>query len=376
MIYRSFQNMKLSALGMGGMRFPLLPGEERRVDEAAVARLVDYAMEKGVNYYDTAWGYHGGQSEVALGKALRRYPRERYYIADKFPGYDLRNMDKVESIFEEQLKRTGMEYFDFYLIHNVNELNIDHYLDDDTYHIYSYLMEQKKNGRIRHLGFSAHGDMPVLERFLNAYGKDMEFCQLQINWVDWEFQRAKEKVELMNKWNLPVWVMEPLRGGKLVSIPTGQTEKLKQLRPNESVPGWAFRFLQSLDEVVVTLSGMTTMEQLQENIGVYEEAKPLNEAEMNAILTAGREMTRGVPCTACSYCTTHCPQGLDIPALIGLYNEEKFGSNGFLVPMRLKVMGEGKRPGDCLGCRSCEKVCPQNIKISEVLSEFARIIKK
>lgn len=372
MIYRSFQDLKLSALGMGGMRFPKLPESNDVVDEAAVAELVDYAMASGINYYDTAWGYHAGQSEVALGKALHRHPRESYYIADKFPGYDLRNMDKVETIFEEQLRRTGMEYFDFYLFHNVNELNINHYLDDETYGIYSYLIKQKQNGRIRHLGFSAHGEMPVLERFLNAYGKDMEFCQLQINWVDWEFQKAKEKVELLRKWNLPVWVMEPLRGGKLVNLAPEKTAELAKLRPEERMPGWCFRFLQSLDDVVVTLSGMTTMEQLKENVQTFEESKPLNKEEMDAILELGRELTRGVPCTGCSYCTTHCPQGLDIPALMELYNEQTFGGNGFLIPMRMKVFGEGKRPGDCLGCRSCEAVCPQNIKISEVLSDFAK----
>jgi len=200
----------------------------------------------------------------------------------------------------------------------------------------------------------------------------MEFCQLQINWVDWEFQKAKEKVELMRKWNLPVWVMEPLRGGKLVSLVPEQTSELEQLRPEETMPGWCFRFLQSLDDVVVTLSGMTTMEQLKENIRTYEECKPLNETEMETIVRLGRELTRGVPCTGCSYCTTHCPQGLEIPAMMELYNEQTFGGNGFLIPMRMKVMGEGKQPSDCLGCRSCEAVCPQNIKISEVLSDFAK----
>ena len=372
MIYRSFQDLKLSALGMGGMRLPLLPGEEKQVDTAAVVELVDYAMEHGINYYDTAWVYHNGQSEVVLGSALRRHPRESYYIADKFPGVDLRNMDKVEAIFEEQLKRTGLDYFDFYLFHNVNELNIDHYLDDEKYGIYSYLMKQKANGRIRHLGFSAHGGLEVLERFLNAYGKDMEFCQLQVNWVDWELQRAKEKLELMRRWNLPVWVMEPLRGGKLVRLEPEHAEMLARLRPEETVPGWSFRFLQSLDQVGVTLSGMTTMEQLKENIRSFEQAKPLNEAEQEALRKIGREWTRGVPCTACRYCTEHCPQKLDIPELIELYNELVFAGKGFLVPMRLKVQGEGKQPSDCLGCRSCEGLCPQNIKISEVLRDFAQ----
>lgn len=371
MIYRSFQDLKLSALGMGCMRLPVVDGKDICIDEAAVARMVDYAMEHGVNYYDTAWGYHGGQSELAMGKALNRHPRESYYIADKFPGYDLRNMDKVESIFEEQLRKTGMEYFDFYLFHNVNELNIDCYLDDETYGIYTYLKQQKENGRIRHLGFSAHGSLQVMERFLAAYGKDMEFCQIQLNWVDWDFQKAKEKLELLRRWNIPVWVMEPLRGGKLAALSAENTAKLTALRPEESVPGWAFRFLQSLDQVVVTLSGMSDLAQLQENIRTFETHRPLNSEEWGALMDLSRELTRGVPCTACRYCTTHCPQGLDIPGLIELNNEHAFAGSGFLVPMRLKVLGKGKQPADCLGCRSCEAVCPQNIKISEVLRDFA-----
>jgi len=370
MIYRSFQDLKLSALGMGCMRLPVL--EDKQIDQTTVDRMVDYAMEHGVNYYDTAWGYHGGQSEIAIAKALSRHPRERFYLADKFPGYDLRNMDKVESIFEEQLRKTGMEYFDFYLFHNVNELNIDCYLDDEKYGIYTYLKRQKENGRIRHLGFSAHGELPVMERFLEAYGKDMEFCQLQINWVDWEFQNAKEKVELLNKWNIPVWVMEPLRGGKLASLAPEYAQKLKQMRPEETVPGWGFRFLQSIPQVVVTLSGMSDPEQLRQNIQTFESQQPLNDQEFAALLDMSTELTKGVPCTACRYCTERCPQKLDIPTLMGLYNEQSFGGNGFLIPMRMKVLGEGKRPSDCLGCRSCEAVCPQNIKISEVLGDFAQ----
>lgn len=370
MIYHSFQDLKLSALGMGCMRLPVL--EDKTIDQTTVDRMVDYAMEHGINYYDTAWGYHGGQSEIAIATALSRYPRERFYLADKFPGYDLRNMDKVEEIFEEQLRKTGMEYFDFYLFHNVNELNIDCYLDDEKYGIYTYLKKQKENGRIRHLGFSAHGELPVMERFLAAYGKDMEFCQLQINWVDWEFQNAREKVELLNKWNIPVWVMEPLRGGKLATLAPEYAKKLEQMRPEETVPGWGFRFLQSIPQVVVTLSGMSDPEQLRQNIQTFESRQPLNDQEFKALLDLGTEMTKGVPCTACSYCTERCPQKLDIPALMSLYNEQSFGGNGFLIPMRMKAMGEGKRPGDCLGCRSCEAVCPQNIKISEVLSDFAQ----
>ena len=173
-------------------------------------------MANGVNYYDTAWGYHNGNSEIALGKALAKHPREKFYIADKFPGYDLSNMPKVQEIFEEQLKKCRVDYFDFYLFHNVCEMNIDAYLDPQ-YGIHDYLMEQKRRGRIRHLGFSCHGNLPVLKRFLDAYGKDMEFCQLQLNYIDWTFQNGREKVELLDSWHIPVWVMEPLRGGTCYS---------------------------------------------------------------------------------------------------------------------------------------------------------------
>ena len=185
MIYRDFQDLRLSNLGMGCMRLPVVDGDDANIDEKAAFRMVDAAMAAGVNYYDTAWGYHEGQSELAVGRALARYPREKFYLADKFPGYDLGNFGKVEAIFEEQLRKCGVEYFDFYLFHNVCELNIEAYLAEETYGTYAYLTEQKRRGRIRHLGFSAHGSVEVISRFLEAYGKDMEFCQLQVNWLDW-----------------------------------------------------------------------------------------------------------------------------------------------------------------------------------------------
>lgn len=183
MIYRDFQDLKLSALGMGAMRLPVMAGDDSAIDEAATAEMVAYAMERGINYFDTAWGYHGGHSEEVMGRVLSRYPRESFYLATKFPGYDLSNMDQVEAIFEKQLKKCGVEYFDFYLFHNVCEMNIDAYLDE-KYGIYPYLMKQKKAGRIRHLGFSAHGSYEVMKRFLEAYGSEMEFCQIQLNYLD------------------------------------------------------------------------------------------------------------------------------------------------------------------------------------------------
>ena len=372
MLYKEFQGLKLSALGMGCMRLPVLDGDDARVDQAAVDAMTDCAMEQGINYYDTAWGYHSGNSERAIGKALARYPREQFYLADKFPGYDLSNMGKVREIFEEQLKKCGVDYFDFYLFHNVCEMNIDAYLAPQ-YGILDYLLEQKKNGRIRHLGFSCHGAMPVLKRFLEAYGAHMEFCQLQLNYIDWEFQDCKAKVELLEQYHIPVWVMEPLRGGRLARLSEEEAAPLKAMRPEETVPAWAFRFLQSVPGVTVILSGMSNLDQMKENLATFREEKPLSSAEMDKLLETARGMTgkTALPCTACHYCVSHCPQGLDIPSLLALYNEHSFTGGGFLAPMALSAIPADKQPSACIGCRSCEAVCPQQLKISEAMADFA-----
>ena len=377
MIYRDFQDLKLSNLGFGAMRLPVIDGDDACIDEAAALRMVDEAMAAGINYYDTAWGYHAENSETVMGKALARYPRDSFFLATKFPGYDLSNMGKVEQIFERQLQKCGVDYFDFYLFHNVCEMNIDAYLDDERYRTYSYLIEQKRNGRIRHLGFSAHGSMEVIRRFLDAYGKDMEFCQIQLNWLDWDFQDAKAKVTLLNEWNIPVWVMEPLRGGKLAKLPEADAARLKALRPDEDIPAWAFRFLQGVPGVTVILSGMSDSAQLADNLRTFEADRPLNDGEREALSEIAAEMTRrtALPCTACRYCTTHCPQGLNIPWLLELYNEHVFTGGGFIAPMALMAVPEDKQPSACLGCRSCEQVCPQQIRISEALADFSAMLK-
>ena len=375
MVYKNYQDLKLSALGMGAMRLPVIDGDDAKIDEKAAAEMVAYAMEKGINYYDTAWGYHNGNSEIVMGKILSQYPREQYYLATKFPGYDLSNMDKVEEIFEKQLEKCQVTYFDFYLFHNVCEMNIDAYLDK-KYGIFEYLMKQKENGRIRHLGFSAHGSYEVMKRFFDFFGEHMEFCQIQLNYLDWSFQDAKAKVELLKEYHIPVWVMEPLRGGKLAKLSEEDTNKLKTLRPDEDIPAWAFRFLQAIPEVTMILSGMSNFEQLKDNIATFEEDKPLNEKEMDTLLSIADGMLNGrVPCTACHYCVSHCPQGLDIPNLLELYNEHVFTGGGFIAPMALMAIPEEKHPSACIGCRSCEAVCPQQIKISEIMTDFADKLK-
>ncbi len=374
MIYKQFQDRQLSALGFGCMRLPTVGGNDANVNEPEAARLIARAMEGGVNYYDTAWGYHAGNSETVMGRILKQYPRDSFYLASKFPGYDLSNMGKVEEIFDQQLEKCQVDYFDFYLFHNVCEMNIDAYLDP-KFHIYDSLMARKKAGQIRHLGFSAHGDLDTMKRFLEAYGKDMEFCQIQLNWLDWDFQNARGKTELLDAWGIPVWVMEPLRGGKLAKLSDEYAAKLQELRPDENIPAWAFRFIQSLDlpPVTVTLSGMSTMEQVEDNLNTFAEEKPLNPQELKTLLDIADSMTErtSVPCTACRYCTTHCPQELDIPMLLELYNEHVFSGGGFIAPMRVAQLPDGKKPSACVGCRSCEAVCPQQIKISESLADFS-----
>ena len=372
MTYKEFQGMKLSELGFGAMRLPVIDGDDARIDEATTERMVDQAYAAGINYYDTAWGYHGGHSEEVMGRCLAKYPRESFYLADKFPGYDLRNMPKVQEIFEKQLEKCGVEYFDFYLFHNVCEMNIDAYLNPE-YGIFEYLMEQKKAGRIKHLGFSCHGAMPVLKRFLEDHGSDMEFCQLQLNYLDWTFQHDKEKAELLAEYDIPVWVMEPLRGGKLAKLAEPDEAILKGLRPDEDIAAWAFRFLQTIPGVKVILSGMSNEEQLQKNLATFEESKPLNEEEMEALMEIADRMlsVNTVPCTACHYCVSHCPMELDIPHLLSLYNEHAYTGGGFIAPMAMMALSDDKKPSACIACRSCEEICPQQIKISEVMSDFA-----
>ena len=245
---------------------------------------------------------------------------------------------------------------------------------DPRYRTHAYLMEQKRSGRIRHLGFSAHGDIPTIRRFLEAYGKDMEFAQIELNWFDWKFQNAKGKLELLKEWNIPVWVMEPVRGGQLANLQAEDAAKLKAARPDEGIPAWSFRFLQSLPQVTMTLSGMSTLQQVRDNIATYEASRPLTDDEMKLLLSVADDMIRRttVPCTACHYCISHCPMQLPIPDLLKLYNESMAaGPGAFIAPMALSAFAQNQQPSCCIGCRACEQVCPQQIHIPDALHDFA-----
>lgn len=376
MIYNDFKGLKLSALGIGAMRLPTVGKDANNVDVEETGKMVSYAIDHGVNYFDTAYEYHGGKSETVLGDLLSAYDRDSFYLADKFPGYNLTYIDKVKTIFEEQLKRCRVDYFDFYLLHNVYEKNIGPYMDK-KYGVIDHLLEQRENGRIKHLGFSCHGRYDILKEMLDRYGSELEFCQLQINYLDWTFQDAKAKAELVSEYGLPIWVMEPLRGGQLAKLPDTAAARLKELRPDEGIPSWAFRFAQSLDDVTVTLAGSSNLEQLQENVAAFENNRPLSGSEKETLFSIAEDMLKeGVlPCTACRYCTGHCPQGLDIPLLLSLYNEHSFTGGGFIAPMAVGALPADKRPDACTGCGSCEEVCPQQIKIPEAMKDFVDKLK-
>ncbi len=372
MIYRDLQDKKLSLLGFGAMRLPTR--EDGSVDEELVRAMTKYAMDNGVNYFDTAFPYHGGHSEVVMGKVLGEYPRDSYFLATKYPGHQISSSYNPAEIFEEQLKKCGVDYFDFYLLHNVYENSMDVYLDP-KWGIIDYFKEQKRLGRIKHLGFSTHAKLKGLEQFLDACGEDMEFCQIQLNYLDWTLQDAKGKYELLTERGIPVFVMEPVRGGKLASLDAENETKLKDLRPDESIPAWGFRFLQGLPNVKMVLSGMSNMEQMVDNVKTFTGEKPLSVQETDLILEIAEGMKNSIPCTACKYCTSGCPMGLDIPGLIATYNEIRFAPVVNSV-MHLQAMSADKQPSACMACGKCSQICPQGIDIPQVMKDFAEALDK
>ena len=373
MIYTTFQEKKLSLLGFGAMRLPV--NAEGGIDEPQVKQMTRYAMEHGVNYYDTAWPYHNGDSERVMGRILSEYPRDSYYLATKYPGHQiLSNGYNPADIFEEQLRKCGVDYFDFYLLHNVYEKSMETYLDPQ-WGIIEYFKEQKRLGRIKHLGFSTHAEVKGLKEFLDICGEDMEFCQIQLNYLDWTLQDAKGKYDLLTERGIPVWVMEPVRGGKLAKLGEAEEEKLRAYRPEVSTASWGFRFLQELPNVIMVLSGMSDMAQMADNVATFEEKKPLSGEEMKLLLEFAEGMKDSVPCTGCRYCCDGCPMGLDIPGFLHTYNEMK-AEPSMNAAMRIEFMPEEEKPSACIGCGACTAICPQNIHIPEALRDLTERLSK
>lgn len=371
MQYKTFQNLSISRLGMGNMRLPTLP-DGKTVDEKKTRALLTYAYEHGVNYFDTAYSYHGGQSEPVVSKILRDFPRDTWYLASKMPGHEINPHFNPKAIFEEQLRRCQVDYFDFYLLHNVYERSVETYTDPKI-GIVNYLLEQKAQGRIRHLGFSSHATTETLRRFLDRHDGIFEFVQIQLNYLDWTLQDAKGKYELLQERGLPIIVMEPCRGGKLAKLPADDEAALRALRPDASIASWAFRWLQDLSGVQIVLSGMTEMPQMVDNVETFSSSAPLSAEEQALLSSIAAKMMNLLPCTGCRYCCSSCPQELNIPYLLSLYSDAALGST--MTPgMLVDSLPEGKKPADCLGCGNCKQVCPQNIDVPEALHKFSELL--
>lgn len=372
MIYTDFADKNISLLGFGAMRLPTT--ENGAIDEKKTFEMVDHAIKNGVNYFDTAWPYHSGESERVLGRALARYDRSAFYLADKYPGHQISDKYDPADIFEEQLKRCGVEYFDFYLLHNVYENSIDTYFDP-RWRIIDYFKEQKRLGRIKHLGFSTHADLPTIKEFLERCDAEMEFCQIQLNYLDWTLQNAKEKYEFLTSKGIPIIVMEPVRGGVLASVGEENEKMLKGLRPDSTVASWAFEFLKKLPGIMTVLSGMTDICHVEDNVKTFSDSNLLSNGEFSMLLDMAEKMKNSVPCTACRYCCDGCPMGLDIPRLIGIYNELKV-SPVTTIAMRIEYLPEDKKPSACISCGKCMMICPQKIDIPKELEGLSQTLEK
>lgn len=360
MIYKSFQNIQLSTLGMGAMRMPML--DQDHIDYEKAHEILDRAYAGGINYYDTAYVYQGGDSERCLGAWHQKYPRDSFYFASKF---HINANPDYEAVFEEQLERLKTDHIDFYLMHCLMDNNIDMYLESGAI---DYFAKQKELGRIRYLGFSSHASPEVLARFADAY--DWDFTQIQMNYYDWAYGSTAKEYAILEERNIPIMVMEPVRGGRLASLTPEVEAILKAAQPDWSMASWALRFVKSHPQVQVILSGMSDLAQMEDNLSTFSVAEGLNDQQMATLMEAGKVFRSQVyvPCTECRYCVPECPMGINIPAYLKIYNAYKLNGPWALNGMD-KVESEGK-PADCVGCGACAQRCPQNIDIPAIMAEL------
>ena len=358
--------IQLSRLGMGVMRLPILEGNEAKIDYEKAEQLISHCMEQGINYYDTAYIYHGGKSEEFLGKALAKYPRDSFYVADK---YNFQAQPDYCKQFQEQLVRLNMDRIDFYLLHGLQDTFAEEMIGNGCI---SYFDQMKKDGKIKYLGFSFHGTAELLKKLLKLYSWD--FVQIQFNYYDWYFTDAKELYEILEQAQIPVMVMEPVHGGLLTNLTEKAADKLKSMNSELSLASWAMRWVMGYDNIQVVLSGMSDDIQVYDNIKTFSEAVPLTDEEKEQIKEAAemQKATITVPCTECRYCTPNCPQGLDIPFLLENYNKAKVG--GVWRIRHLKQMPEEKSPAACIGCKACTKHCPQGFEIPKYIKELDEML--
>lgn len=368
-----FKNLIISMLGFGAMRLPT--DKNGVIDDALNKKMVDRAIDCGINYFDTAYMYMGGKSEAAMGRALKKHEREEFNLTTKMPVVMLEKEDDVERIFNEQLQRCQCGHFDFYLVHCLNQKNWE---NTKKFNVIPFLEKMKKEGKIKHLGFSHHDTPELLQEIVDYYDK-WEFVQLQINKLDWKSCRADEQYEIARKAKLPIVIMEPLRGSALANLNDEATKILKDYNPEASPASWAFRWLAGLDGILTMLSGMTKPEHLEDNIKTFTNLKPLNQEEQQVYdkAIAAHLKTLAIGCTSCRYC--ECPVGVDIAGIFSLYNQhmyDKRDSKGISFINHYNAIKESERADKCIHCGLCKSKCPQNLDIPALLAQVDKTYKK
>lgn len=378
MIFREYKDkgFKTSLLGMGCMRFPVIDGKDDTIDLEKAEAIIDHAYKNGVNYFDTAYIYHGGNSEGFIGKVLSKYPRNTYNIVTKMPSFRIKEKEDVERIFYEQLANCGVDYFDFYLCHGVSDTSVDVFRSTE-FNIIPFLEEMQKQGKIKYLGFSSHASCEILREFASL--RKWDIAQIQLNYFDWEGQKAQEQYKILEELGIPVVVMEPVRGGRLASLDEESNAILKEVAPDRSIASWAFRYLMPLTNIQTILSGMTTMEQLEENLKTFSKYDPLSDTESAALdkALANFKSKFVVPCTACRYCSD-CPMKFDIPTILKRYNNFSIALEERSKINNIKQIAElpGNKITECLNCGICADHCPQGIDIPGILQKISGLIEK
>lgn len=361
--------VELPLLGFGAMR---LPKSDDKIDFGAAQEMIDYAMKNDLNYFDTAYPYHGGESEIFLAKALEKYDRSSYFLTDKLPIYHISKDDDAEKYFSEQLKKCNTEYFDFYLLHAMNKERMK-IMED--FNLYDFLLKKKEEGKIKHIGFSFHGDNETLENLVSNYKWD--FVQLQINYYDWHEFDAKLQYDILEKYNLPCFVMEPVRGGFLSSFAPRVENHMTDYNKDASISSWAIRWVASLPNVAIVLSGMSNMKQIKDNVSTMSPFNKISDDELKVINSVVEELRKikPIPCTSCRYCMP-CPAGVNIPGIFTIYNNYKKTENAVYVKNSyLNNLQEESRAHNCVKCLACIPACPQNIDIPTELEKIDREIK-